>query len=270
MTVSLCAVSPAKRRPARKPIIGITPSFDRESERPLISGRPLLYVTQENVRAIRAAGGHAVILPMCLDDEAELLDGLDGLLVTGTETPLPRRLRLREQLPGLREQNPERYDSDTRWLRGALDRKMPVLAICHGMQMLNEIFGGSLWPRIFPKAESDRHAQTAPPDQPWHPLHVLPGSLLASALGVTETQVNSFHVQAVRRPGDGVQITGFSADGVVEAIECPGYPFVVGVQFHPERLLRSNPQMLNLFKAFVSAAAAYAEERRADAAAWQS
>ncbi|WP_273381609.1 gamma-glutamyl-gamma-aminobutyrate hydrolase family protein, partial [Symbiobacterium thermophilum] len=148
MTASLRAAGPADRRPARKPIIGITPSFDRECDRPLISGRPLLYVTQENVRAIRAAGGHAVILPTCLDDEDDLLDQLDGLLVTGTETPLPRRLRQREQLPGLREQNPERYDSDSRWLRGALARRMPVLAICHGMQMLNDILGGSLWPRI--------------------------------------------------------------------------------------------------------------------------
>ncbi len=261
MTASLRAAGPADRRPARKPIIGITPSFDRECDRPLISGRPLLYVTQENVRAIRAARGHAVILPTCLDDEDDLLDQLDGLLVTGTETPLPRRLRQRGQLPGLREQNPERYDSDSRWLRGALARRMPVLAICHGMQMLNDILGGSLWPRIFPKNESERHAQTAPPDQPWHPLHVLPGSLLAASLGVTETMVNSFHVQAVRRPGDGVQVTGFSADGVVEAIECPGYPFVIGVQFHPERLVRSNPHMLNLFRAFVSAAAAYAGER---------
>ncbi|MBY6278551.1 MAG: hypothetical protein CWE10_20910 [Symbiobacterium thermophilum] len=142
-----------------------------------------------------------------------------------------------------------------------------MLAICHGMQMLNEILGGSLWPRIFPKAESQRHAQTAPPDQPWHPLRVLPGSLLAASLGTTETMVNSFHVQAVRRPGEGVQITGYSADGVVEAIECPAYPFVVGVQFHPERLLRTNSHMLNLFKAFVAAAAEHAEERCADAAA---
>lgn len=247
-----------------KPLIGITPSFDRDDERPLLSGKPLLYVTQENIRAVKAAGAHAVILPICLDDEASLLDYLDGLVITGIETPLPRRMRSRVRLPGLREQNPERYDSDERYLRGALRREMPVLAICHGMQMMNEILGGTLWPRVHPKAESTRHSQTAPPDQPWHPLRVLPDSLLCRALGgVTQTQVNSFHVQAVRTPGQGVQITGYSEDGVVEAIECPDLPFVIGVQFHPERLLRSNPHIKGLFDAFVTAAAQYRARRDA-------
>jgi len=244
-----------------KPLIGITPSFDSDGEQPLLSGRPLLYVTQENIRAVKKAGGHAVILPMCLDDEVTLLDHVDVLLVTGTEAPLPRRLRSRVRLPSLREQNPERYDSDDRWLREALRRQMPILAICHGMQMLNEILGGTLWPRVFPKEESSRHSQTAPPDQPWHPLRLLPDSLISRVLGVTSTEVNSFHVQSVRTPGQGVQITGYSADGVVEVIECPDYPFVIGVQFHPERLLRTNPHMLGLFQAFVSAAAEYRSRR---------
>jgi len=246
-----------------KPLIGITPSFDRDDERPLLSGRPLLYVTQENIRAVKSVGAQAVILPICLDDEASLLDYLDGLLVTGVETPLPRRIRSRVKLPGLREQNPERYDSDDRYLRGALRREMPVLAICHGMQVLNEILGGTLWPRVHPKAESTRHSQTTPPDQLWHPLRILSDSRLCRALGVTHTEVNSFHVQAVRTPGQGVQITGYSEDGVVEAIECPDLPFVIGVQFHPERLLRTNPHMKGLFEAFVAAAADFRTRRDA-------
>lgn len=240
-----------------KPVIGITASVDRGSDSlPLLRGRRVLYVNEDYVQAVRGAGGEAAILPLCPKDGADALDRLDGLLVTGNEKTLPRKLLSTIESVGLREQNPERYDSEAGWLRAALARGMPVLGICRGMQMLNDVLGGTLH-RQPPLPDGRGHDQAAAPEETWHTVTILPESKLARALGTLERRVNSMHLQGVCEPGRGLIFTAFAPGGGVEALEAIDRPFVMGVQFHPERLIRRDPQMLEIFRALVTAAHQY-------------
>lgn len=240
----------------KRPLIGVTSSFDAGIEEPLLSGHRLLFLSDAYILALELAGASAVVLPICDDWNEEVIETLDGLLISGNEKPLQRRLLTALDQIDLRDLNAERYDSDERWLRGALSRAMPVLGICRGHQTLNAVLGGTI-DRLPALPEGKMHAQNGPWDQPWHDIDVLPDSLLARVLGQARTEVNSLHVQGVGRPGTGVRFTAFAPCGSVEALECPAYPFVLGVQFHPEKMIRTNPIMSGIFTAFVGAAAQY-------------
>ena len=235
------------------PLIGVTPNFDPGDMEPMLPGRRLLFTRPEYLEAVVAGGGLPVLLPLSVPDPAPWLDRLDGLLVTGNEKPLPAVMRTGALLPPLREQNPVRYDADAAWIRGALDRGLPVLGLCRGMQTLNAVLGGSLHLRLYPPEQSQRHNQPLPDDATWHGLQVAPDSRLGRLLGPEPVAVNSFHAQGVHEPGSGLRIVGRAPDGVVEAIEGKG--FCLGLQFHPELLLRCEPRFLPLFTAFVVAAA---------------
>lgn len=239
-----------------RPLIGIATSFDAGDDEPLLPGRPLLFLSPAYAEAVAAGGGVPVLLPLCPDDPGPWLDRLDGLLVPGADKPLPAAMREGPLLPELRAQNPVRYDSDAGWLRAALQRGLPVLGICRGMQTLNEVLGGSLYLRLYPPDQTRRHSQPLPEEEPWHGLEVEPGSLLAELLGPGPAQVNSLHAQGVRQPGEGLRVSGRAPDGVVEAIEAtePGR-FCLGLQFHPERLLRRDGRWLRIFTALAQAAA---------------
>jgi putative glutamine amidotransferase len=98
------------------------------------------------------------------------------------------------------------------------------------------------------------HEQPPPKDVPFHPVEVARGSLLARLAGSESLQVNSTHHQAVSRPGSGVTVSGRAPDGVVEAIEIPGHPFALGVQWHPEALAPRDPRQLDILRGLVRAA----------------
>ncbi|EKP94068.1 gamma-glutamyl-gamma-aminobutyrate hydrolase family protein [Thermaerobacter subterraneus] len=219
----------------------------------LVAVLPMTYV-----EAVAAAGGLPVILPVARPGEAvdPWLESIDALVVPGNYPYLPAGLRA---LPGLREQAPYRYDSDVVWLRGALGRAMPVLAICRGMQTLNELLGGTLTRRVHPPGS---HLQVEPGAGRGHGLWVEPGSRLAACLGGrTRVHVNSFHVAAVRQPGRGLRVSGRAQDGVVEAVEGEGEAFILGVQFHPELLWRDEPALAGIFTGLVEAAWVYRQGR---------
>lgn len=247
------------------PIIGITASYGDGDEGALRAGRPMLLVSLAYVQAVEQAGGRALVLPLCPEGSApeEVLELLDGLLVTGNDARLPRSLREQPSLPDLREQAPRRYQSDVAWIQGALRRRMPILCVCRGMQTLNEVLGGTLWPRLYPPEEMGRHSQLAPGHQPWHEVQVDPDSQLARALGKVSLWTNSFHVQGIREAGTGLRVSARALDGVVEAVEGTGGHFLIGVQFHPELQLETEPALAGLFRALVGAARAYRWERQA-------
>lgn len=229
------------------------PAEDAEGPVPIAAVLPMTYV-----EAVAAAGGLPVILPVAGPEVAvdPWLDRLDGLVVPGNYPFLPADLRA---LPGLREQAPRRYDSDVAWLRGALARGMPVLAICRGMQTLNELLGGTLTRRVHPPGS---HLQAGPGLTGGHGLWVEPGSRLAACLGGrTRLRVNSYHVAAVRQAGRGLRVSARAQDGVVEAIEGTGEVFVLGVQFHPELIWRDEPALAGIFTGLIEAARAYRDGR---------
>ena len=142
------------------------------------------------------------------------------------------------------EGSPER-----RLLELAIERGVPVLGVCGGMQLLNVVRGGTLHQHLpADRAGSLDHEQKTPRDQAAHAIAVEAGSFLARAKGSVEAFVNSTHHQAVKELGAGLVPTAFAPDGVIEACEDPAARFVVGVQWHPELMLATETWSTGTFQ----------------------
>jgi len=239
--------------------IGVTAPVDRGEAADLYPGHPLLYLERTYLDALQSHGMMPLILPP-VDDEKWLMryaSQIDGLLLTGGGyLPLegdPSRL------PGLEGTGRERFAFEMALLEAVVPTGMPVMGICRGCQMINAFFGGSL---VNLSAEGTaRHHQEKrkiPGHVPVHGLKVDPGSRVAAWTGQTEIRVNSFHRQAIARPGKGLTVTARCAeDGVAEVVEAQDHPWLVGFQFHPEKLWRTEPVWSNVFRSFREAARAY-------------
>jgi putative glutamine amidotransferase len=207
-------------------------------------------VTDDYVKAIRAAGGIPIVLPVGEPDEARaILRRVDGLIITGGSDISPVHYgeeRVELGLGGTLDM--ERDNFDLALATEAVATDVPLLCICRGQQVLNVSRGGSLIQHL------ETHGETAEGERTSHTLVVDPSSRFAERfphLGAT----NSFHHQAVNRPGDGVRIAATAPDGVIESIELVDAPNVVSVQWHPEVLL-DHPDHLGLFEWLVNTAAA--------------
>lgn len=146
-----------------------------------------------------------------------------------------------------------RYDRardalETRIIEKALARRLPLLGICRGAQLLNAYRGGSLVQDLRPYRTKTSHRRTL---LPLKTLQLVPGSELESLFGSGSCRVNSLHNQAIDRVGDNLVVTGRDLDGIVQAVEDPAYGFLVGVQWHPEFLLFMRRQR-SLFKALIT------------------
>jgi putative glutamine amidotransferase len=236
---------------ARRPLIGITCSVGTGP-----TGAARVQLNQSYERAIREAGGLPVLLAPGLDGDAvdQIIDELHGLLLPGGVDVDPARYRTERH--ATTEVNADLDRLEFPLAERALQVGLPLLAICRGIQLLNVACGGTLWQDV----RSERptalvHPQKqVPRDHLAHSLHLAAGSHLAGLLGQRELPVNSFHHQAVRDLGEGLQPVGWAEDGTVEAVEGPGR-FVVGVQCHPEELVQTQPAWRRLFAAFVAASA---------------
>ncbi len=139
--------------------------------------------------------------------------------------------------------------------RAAIDRGMPVLAICRGHQIVNVALGGTLDQHITTREGVIAHGRPgAAGGSSMHSVRVQAGSRLARALGATHAEVSSHHHQAVEKLGDGLEAVAWADDGIVEGIELPGDAWVVGVQWHPEDTAATDPVQQRLFDAFVAEA----------------
>jgi putative glutamine amidotransferase len=148
----------------------------------------------------------------------------------------------------------------------ALDRDMPVLAICHGMQLLNVHLGGTLDQHLQDVAERLDHDRDRPRAEPAHHLRLEPGSLVEKILETSETQVNSHHHQGLDQVAPALQEVGWAEDGVLEAVVSTQHSWVVGVQWHPEVMAPVDHRQLRIFDSLAAAAGADAAELRRPAA----
>lgn len=163
-----------------------------------------------------------------------LLDRCSGLVLTGGEDVDPRRYG-EDPVEELGTIAPERDDLEMTALGSALERDLPVLGICRGCQVLNVYYGGTLYQDLpSQRPDTATHEQEA-----WgghsHLVRVQPGSRLDEIVHGQELSINSFHHQAVRDVGAGLEVAAVAEDGVIEAIEARDRSWVLGVQWHPER-----------------------------------
>ena len=240
-------------RPAPHPVIGLTAlrSPDTDSFHHVLTGHYL--------RAITAAGGFPIVLPALPERCDEALDLVSGLLLIGGGDIEARRLGTANH-PRAKFFNPLRDEFELAIIPEAIKRRMPLFGVCRGEQLLNVALGGTMYQDIGDEQGSTfEHLQEDTPDQPVHAVSVAPESCLAAILGTTQVSVNSTHHQAVRDPAPGLVAVAWSQDGVIEAIEsCDGAKgFILGVQWHPERLAARQSEQQRLFERFVKAAEHY-------------
>lgn len=235
----------------RAPLIGVSTSIT-------VGASPeRAYVNSAYLHAVQQAGGVPVALPPQLSSASmrQLAGDLQGLLLTGGGDMDPA---LFGETPHatLYDVAPSRDTLETSVLHVALDRGLPVLAVCRGLQVLNVALGGSLHQDVGTDPGTQlAHSQKEPRDQPTHKVKLTPGCRLAATLGADELEVNSMHHQAIKRLGRGLTAVAWAPDQIVEGAEI-GDPsrFVLGVQWHPEELVGHSEPARRLFAALVAAA----------------
>lgn len=236
-----------------KPLIGITTNqFLTESG--VMAGTKRQFANDAYVQSILCAGGVPVLLPIITDKAAikRQLAAMDALLLSGGGDAQPQ-LFGEEPVRELGKVIPERDSHELLLVKQALKAGKPVLGICRGCQMLAIALGGTINQHLTAGEGAVQHDQNSPGDYAGHTVFVEPGSKLANILG-EKIMTNSFHHQAIKDVASGLKVSARAKDGVIEAVEHQSADFVIGVQWHPELMIHRQPVMLDLFKAFVSAA----------------
>jgi putative glutamine amidotransferase len=234
----------------RRPIIGITPDIISVDEKTPFAKLDLKLAYCD---AIARAGGLPMVLPM--SEDAALVDSflerISGLVVTGGAFDVPPDLYGETPREGLGPLKPWRTQFELKLLRGCISRRLPVLGICGGMQLINVHFGGTLFQDLSREFASAKcHEQTHDRSQPQHPVEVVESTWLCDALGKGQLMVNSTHHQAVNKLGNGLTASAISNDGVIEAIESKEHQ-TYGVQWHPELMCDTVPPHFSIYKSFV-------------------
>jgi putative glutamine amidotransferase len=256
----------------RRPLVAISEGFaDYGDYYGFGYGRPLL-----------AAGALPVLLPYLEEqqDRVELVRRVDGLVLAGGRDIEPWRYARAEQHPAQGEPQPFLDEIDISYARLAVEHIVPVLGICRGCQILNIAFGGTLYgdSSEYPAGGADHPSAmwdewralvaatiggTERPAHPTHPIDVKPGSMLASHLSERYV-VDSYHHQAIRQLGEGLQAVAWAPHGVIEAVEMPGRGgFVLGVQWELHEEWQDDERMLGIWRTFVGAARDRAGAREA-------
>ena len=235
-----------------KPIIGITTYA--EQARWGVWDVPSALVPMSYVTAIRRAGGRPVLLPP--DDEAidETLETVDGLLFSGGSDIDPSFYDA-EPHPSVNGTRPDRDRAELALMQAALDRELPVLAVCRGMEIMNVACGGDIVQHLPDVVGHEDHKHT-PGVFGDHEVDLEPRSRLGTILG-ERAPVKSHHHQGVGRLGQGLVESAWAEDGTIEGIENPSRPFVLGVLWHPEQ-----GEDFALFQALVEEARRHRESRR--------
>ncbi|MDQ1393804.1 MAG: putative glutamine amidotransferase [Acidimicrobiaceae bacterium] len=226
-------------------------------------------VSRWYVDAVWRAGGLPLILPtLAPTDAAEMLVGLDGLVLTGGgdvasweygEDPAPEAYDVDPARDAWEQALSQAAAATRKPGNGRRDHQtMPLLGVCRGAQLLNVAAGGSLIQHL-PNITEEPHRQREHYSEPVHSVDIDPASRLAAIVGPARLGVNSIHHQAIARVGEGFRPVAWAADGVIEAIEATDGAPIVAVQWHPEFLINLAPHG-QLFLWLTKAAAAQRPE----------
>jgi len=217
-----------------KPIIGLTIQYKEDCSR--------IDMSPNYAIAVERAGGIPVILPEMKEqcDVDEMAGALDGIIFTGGEDVNPALYGAeREEECG--RFSDHRDEFEVKLLKSAMARRMPIMGICRGIQLLNTALGGTLYQHI------PNHRGTK------HQVMVYKGSLLHECTGDI-CLTNSSHHQAIKKPAPGFKVLARAADGTIEAVTLEDYPFFLGIQWHPEAFwVGANDEISGvIFKRFIS------------------
>ena len=238
----------------RRPIIGITANYTSERLATLAEGY---------YRSVLVAGGSPVIIPPYDNREAlvEVLSMLDGLVLSGGADIDPRYMGEEPDYNILHTINPARDEQELMLTRLAVDRGLPILGICRGVQTISAALGGGVHQDIYTSLGEGllNHDQSEERGVATHWVNFEKGSLLAEIFATDRLFVNTFHHQAVSRVPRGFRVTATSSDGVVEGMEAVDGRSIIGVQWHPETFILKddNPCMLPIFRWLVGEAMLY-------------
>lgn len=231
----------------KKPVIGLVPGYDPQKKQ--------CFLRPHYARAIQKAGGLAFILPLT-DDRSileDVTDMYDGFLFTGGADLSPE-LYGEQPLPCTGKCIIDREKMESALLELILKKQKPILGICRGMQFLNVAFGGSLYQDLLEmRNDTHEHWQPGQYETPSHLSSLLPGTPLTKLLNQKELAVNSMHHQGIKTLAPDLLPMALSDDGLVEGIYLPDYPFLWGIQWHPE-FMADTPEQLAIFQAFIQAA----------------
>jgi putative glutamine amidotransferase len=236
----------------RRPVIGLTTYLEQAKQG--VWDVRAAFLPEQYFDSVTAAGGIAVLLPpQPHPDEAAapVLDGLDGLILTGGLDVQPE-LYGAERHPLTDPARPDRDAWELALFRGAEERRLPVLAICRGLQLVNVARGGTLHQHL-PEALGTERFRIGGGVFATNTVTVDEGTRLAGLVGAGDFDVHSYHHQGVDRLGDGLVATARTDDGLVQAFESTGEGYLIGVQWHPEE----NREDRRLFAGLVAEASVY-------------
>jgi putative glutamine amidotransferase len=230
-----------------RPVIGIT-AYAEEATWGAWT-LPAALIPLSYVRSVERAGGRALLIPPSDEGVDETLDRLDGIVFSGGSDIDPEQYgaEAHESTLGVR---PERDRAELSLLTAALERDMPVLALCRGSQVMNVALGGDLEQHLPDRLGHERHKQVSG-EFSEHAVEPVPGTCLAPLIGERAT-VKSHHHQGYGRLGHGLREAARDEDGTVEAIEDPSRRFAIGVLWHPEE-----GDDLRLFEELIAQAKGY-------------
>ena len=239
---------------SKKPVIGISSSIIID-QGGMFPGYKRSYVNKDYVDSVIQAGGTPLIIPFSEDNEviASQMELLDGLILSGGHDVFPYHYGQEPTRP-LGEVFPERDKYEYELFKLAQEKNIPVLGICRGLQIMNTYAGGTLHQDLcFINSDKPilKHWQGNHPSQETHLVSVEEGSKLSSIFGEQSFLVNSFHHQVLDKVAEGYKVVAKASDVVVEAIEKVDANFVVGVQWHPEMMHKTNEKMAKLFATLV-------------------
>lgn len=203
--------------------------------------------------SVRRAGARPLLIPPGDPDVAGLLDLVDALVLTGGGDIDPSTFDGHEH-PTVYGTSTLRDEFEWELATQALATKIPTLAICRGMQMLNVVLGGTLHAHL-PDSFGETVVHRAdPPGAALHDIEVASDSLIAKSMGATEVTTASWHHQGLDRLGKGLRPVAWAPDGLVEAVELETHPFLQAIQWHPEITALTDPTQQALFDTLIDAA----------------
>lgn len=250
----------------KNPLIGITCHVDTGGQEDIFPGRALNYIDRTYPDALIANGMTPMLIPVNEDVHYlhSVIERLDGLLLAGGGK-IPDSILDQPEIPGLAETAPSRYRFEKALFTAALEADLPVLGMCRGMQMFNEVMGGTLHSKIAEKVpgamEHNQVKLSMSLEQPYHDIAIEPDSHLSRLIGTAAIAVNSWHSQALDKIGAGLRVVARSGDTVIEAVESQENTFVCLMQFHPEILVKAQPVWNRLFQGFRTQALGYKTQK---------